>query len=181
VTFDGIPAPLLYVQAQQINAIVPYELYGRTSAQVQVQSGTNYSVPISLIVASAAPGIFTAGGSGIGDAAALNADGTSNSPLNQAPRGSVIALYLTGEGQTAPPGQDGRVILTDLRTPLLPVTATIGGQPATVQYAGSAPMLVSGICQVNLLIPASLAAGTQPVEVQIGGIPSQRGVTIEVR
>ncbi len=181
VTFDGIPAPLLFVQGEQINAIAPYELYGRTSSQVQVQSGTNYSVPISALVTNAAPGIFTGGSSGTGGAAALNADGTTNSALNPAPRGTPIVLYLTGEGQTAPAGQDGRVILTDLRTPLLPVTATIGGEPATVLYAGSAPTLVSGLCQVNLLIPQDLPPGTQSVEVQIGGIPSQHGVTIEVR
>ncbi len=181
VTFDGISAPLLYVQGGQIDAIAPYELYGRSSTQVQVQSGANYSVPVNALVTNAAPGIFTAGGTGTGGAAALNADGTPNSALNPAPRGTPIVLYLTGEGQTAPAGQDGRIILTDVRTPLLPVAATIGGEPATVLYAGSAPMLVSGVCQINLLIPQDLAPGTQPVEVQIGGIPTQQGVTIAVR
>jgi uncharacterized protein (TIGR03437 family) len=78
-------------------------------------------------------------------------------------------------------GQDGRIINTDLRKPLLPVTALIGGQDAEVLYAGSGPTLVSGLCQVNLHIPNTLAAGAQPVEIRVGGVASQRGVTIELR
>ena len=181
VSFDGIPAPMLYAQNEQINAIVPYGIQGRTSTRLQVRSATDYSVPIDIKVVDAAPGIFTTGRGGRGQAAASNADGIANSVLNPADRGSVIVLYLTGEGQTAPPGQDGRVITTDLHTPLLPVTATIGGRRADVLYAGSAAMQVSGIFQVNLRIPADLAPGTQPVEVQVGGIPTQHGVTIVVR
>lgn len=181
VLFDGLPAPLLMVQNQQINLIAPYPLYGRTTASLQVQSGSGYSVPISVQVAAAAPGIFTTGSSGRGAAAALNADSTLNSALNPAARGNVVVLYLTGEGQTDPPGQDGRLISTDLRKPLLPVTATIAGVSAQVLYAGSATTLVSGLCQVNVRIPETIAAGTQPVEIQVGGVPSQSGVTIEVK
>ena len=61
------------------------------------------------------------------------------------------------------------------------VTATIGGRRADVLYAGSAPGQVSGMCQVNLRIPADLEPGTQAVEVQVGGIATQRGITIAVR
>ena len=181
VLFDGSPAPLLQVESDQIVAIVPYAVYGRSTSAVQVMSGSNYSVPIQMKVADAAPGIFTSTSSGRFQAGALNADFTTNSAINPAQRGSVIVLYLTGEGATDPPGQDGRVITTDLRKPLLPVTATIGGQAAQVLYAGSAPNMVSGICQVNLLIPTNIDAGTQPVQVQIGSAASQPGVTIEVR
>jgi uncharacterized protein (TIGR03437 family) len=181
VTFDGTAAPLLFVRNDQINAVVPYSVFGRVSSKVQVQSGSSFSIPIDFKVVDAAPGIFTIGTTGRGPALALNADSTQNSVLNPAPRGTVIVFYLTGEGQTDPPGQDGRIIATDVRKPLLPVTATIGGVAADVQYAGSVPSLISGMCQVNVRIPDTLDTGTQPVEIQIGGIPSQRGVTIEVR
>ncbi len=118
---------------------------------------------------------------GKGQAAALNPDSTPNSVANPVERGSVIVVYLTGEGQTDPPGQDGRIIVTDARKPLLRVTASIAGLPAEVLYAGSGAYLVSGVCQVNISIPMALERGTNPIEVQVGGIPSQRGVTIEVR
>jgi len=181
VLFDSSPAPLLYVSDSQINAIVPYSVVGRTSTRMQVQVDTSYSLPLDLQEVNASPGIFTAAGSGRGQAAALNADSTVNSVLNPAARGSVVVIYISGEGQTDPPGQDGRVIYSDLRTPLLPVTASIGGHTATVLYAGSSPSLVSGICQVNLRIPEDIDAGTQPVEIRVGGIPSQKGVTVELR
>jgi uncharacterized protein (TIGR03437 family) len=181
VLFDGVRAPLLLVQDEQINAIVPYALQGRTTARVQVQLNSSYSIPIELKVFDAAPGIFTSGAGGRGQAAALNADSTRNSAINPAQRGSVVMIYMTGEGQTDPPGQDGRVISSDLRNPLLPVTALIGGQPAEVTYAGSGPTLVSGLCQVNVRVPETLEAGTQSLQIQVGGIASQRGVTIEVR
>jgi uncharacterized protein (TIGR03437 family) len=182
VLFDGVPGPLLYVQTNQINAIVPYALSGRLSAKVQVESaGTNFSIPIEVKVVDAAPGLFTSGIGGRGQAAALNADGTVNSAANPAARGSYISLFGTGEGQTDPQGQDGRIISTDLRRPVLKVSATIGGKPAEVAYFGSAPQLVSGVFQVNLKIPADIPAGIAAVDVQVGSTSSQTGVTIAVR
>ena len=181
VLFDGVPAPLLYVRADQINAIVPYALHGRLSARVQVEEGDSFSIPIEAKVVDAAPGLFTIASSGRGQAAALNSDLTVNSPSNPAVRDSVIVFFGTGEGQTDPPGQDGRIILTDLRRPRLTVTATIGGVPAEVLYAGSAPGIVSGVFQANLRIPQGIAPGSAPVEIQVGGETTQSGVTIAVR
>src|SRR6202041_3479673 len=78
VTFDGIPAPVLYAGANQINAVVPYSI-GSTSTQMTVQvDGQSYG-PVAMPVASAVPGIFTLDGSGHGQAAVLNQDGTLNS------------------------------------------------------------------------------------------------------
>jgi uncharacterized protein (TIGR03437 family) len=181
VLFDGIPAPLLFVRADQINAVVPYALHGRVSTRVQVEMGASYSLPIEVKVIDAAPGIFTANGSGRGQAAVVNADLTPNSAANPAARGSIISLYGTGEGQTDPPGQDGRIILTDLRRPMLPVTAKIGGIPAEVTYAGSASGLVSGAFQANIRIPEGVEPGILPIEIQIGSAATQSGVTIAVR
>jgi uncharacterized protein (TIGR03437 family) len=84
VLFDGVPAPLLFVRSDQINAIVPYALFGRLSARVQVEYGTSFSVPIEAKVVDAAPGIFTTGVAGRGQAAAMNSDLTSNSLANPA-------------------------------------------------------------------------------------------------
>jgi uncharacterized protein (TIGR03437 family) len=181
VLFDGIPAPLLFVRNDQINAIAPYALQGRASSRLQVESGTRFSVPVEARVVDAAPGIFTAGGVGRGQAAAINLDFSLNSPAQPAPRGSVITVFGTGEGQTDPPGQDGRVILTDLRRPHLPVTAKIGGRPAEVTYFGSAPTLVSGVFQANIRIPEDIEPGVVALEIQVGSATIQPGVTIIVR
>jgi uncharacterized protein (TIGR03437 family) len=181
VLFDGVAAPLLFVRSDQINAIAPYALHGRLSARVQVEYGTSFSVPIEAKVVDAAPGIFTTGVAGRGQAAAMNSDLSSNSLANPAARGSVITIFGTGEGQTEPPGQDGRIILTDLRKPLLPVTARIGGRTAEVLYVGSGSMLVSGTFQANILVPADIQTGAVTIELQVGTAVSQPGVTIAVR
>src|SRR6202011_369413 len=57
--FDGIPAPLLFVRADQINAIVPYTLNGRTGTNMQVEISGVRSDPIGLRVESTAPAIFS--------------------------------------------------------------------------------------------------------------------------
>ena len=108
-------------------------------------------------------------------------DYTPNSLANPAQRGSVITVFGTGEGQTNPPGQDGRIILSDLRRPLLPVVARIGGRLTEVLYAGSAPTLVSGGFQANVRIPEDIEPGTVPIEIEVGGLPAQADVTIVVR
>ncbi len=182
VLFGGTPAPLLFVRSDQINAIVPYGVYGRLGANIQVEVAGVRSDPVDLRVADTAPAIFTIDGSGRGQGAIVNQDGTINSPVFPAPRDSVISIYATGEGQTRPPGQDGRIITTDLRLPMAPVSVRIAGMPVEVRYAGSAPGLVSGALQINMYLPLNMTTGSQlPIEVQIGAGLSQFGVTLAVK
>jgi uncharacterized protein (TIGR03437 family) len=182
VLFDGIPGSLLYAQSRQVNAIVPYELYGRLSTRLQVEVGGLRTDPIDLRVTDSAPGIFSANGSGAGRAAVLNEDGAGNTPSAPAARGSIIAIYVTGEGQTSPPGQDGRIIVTDLRRPLLPVSVRIGGIACELVYAGSAPGAVSGLMQINARVPSqAVPGGSVSLDVQIGTVGSQSAVTIAVK
>jgi uncharacterized protein (TIGR03437 family) len=182
VSFNGVAAPLIYTLAGQVSAIVPYEVTGSSVAQANVSylGGTStFAVP----VAAAAPSIFTANGSGAGQAAALNnVDGTLNSATNPVKIGAYIQLYATGEGQTMPGGVDGQLANTlPLPAPLLPVTATVGGIPATVYYAGAAPTEVAGVMQVDLLIPSGVQTGSKvPVAIQVGTATSGAGVWIAV-
>jgi uncharacterized protein (TIGR03437 family) len=183
VLFDGIPAPLVYVSATQINAVVPYEVYGRTTTRMQVRYRNQRSIDLELRTQDTNPGLFTSNASGSGQAAALNQNFTINSPANPEQRGNVIVLYATGMGQTSPGGATGRIMPgTDLRRPLASVTVRIGGQIAVVEYAGSAPGLVAGAVQINARIPQnSLIGPNVPVLVQIGNASSQGNVTIAVQ
>jgi uncharacterized protein (TIGR03437 family) len=135
--FDGNPAPLLYVQAGQISGIVPYEVAGHADTQVIVKYDGQQSAAFTLPVAPSAPALFTDDASGKGQGAILNRDGSLNSSSHPAEAGSVVVLYGTGAGQTNPPGVDGQITGSTLSKPVLPVTATIDGQPAQVLYAGS--------------------------------------------
>ncbi len=180
--FDGIPAPLLFVRADQINAIVPYNVYGRVSTNLVLEVAGVDSDPIGLRVENTAPAVFTIDGSGRGQAAVVNQDGTVNSPTFAAARGSVISIFGTGEGQTGPAGQDGRIITTDVRTPLASVSAKIGGTPVPVRYVGSAPGQVSGLFQLNVFLPADIAIGPQlPLELTMGNFTTQFGLTVAVK
>jgi uncharacterized protein (TIGR03437 family) len=182
VLFDGIPAPLVYVWQNQNSVVVPYTVAGKSATQVQVEFKGLKSDLVSVRVVPTVPGIFTLDSSGKGQAAALNENMTVNSANNPAPRGSIVVLYATGEGQTNPPGVDGKVVGDTLPRPLLPVTAQIGGVSAEILYAGGAPGLVSGVMQVNARVPNSIGSGNAvPVVLSVGNASSQQGVTIAVR
>jgi uncharacterized protein (TIGR03437 family) len=107
-----------------------------------------------------------------------------NGASKPAAKNSVVTVYLTGEGVTSPGGTDGRIAPIDgsgLYKPLLPVTATIGGQAATVEYYGTAPGILYGVMQVNLRIPANAASGDLPVAINVGPTSSQPNVTVAVQ
>jgi uncharacterized protein (TIGR03437 family) len=183
VLFDGIPAPILYASATQLNVVVPYEIAGRFSTRMRVEARNQNSPDVELRVAETAPGVFTTSGSGSGQGAVLNQNGTVNGPGNPEQRGNVIVIYGTGHGQTTPQGTTGRVMPSnDLRRVVAPVVVRIGGREAEVFYSGSAPGLVSGALQINARIPADAATGSNvPVEIQIGNAVSQTGVTVAIQ
>jgi hypothetical protein len=133
-------------------------------------------------VAATAPALFTADSSGKGPGAILNQDLSYNSAANPANPGDVVVLYCTGEGQTTPAGVDGLLATgSTLPKPVANYSVTIGGQAATVLYAGAAPGLVAGVMQVNVQLPAGLPGGSQPVVLTVGGVASQAGVTVAVK
>ena len=179
VLFDGIPSPLLYAGTGQVGAVVPYALAGRSSTQLVVMNAGLASDPLMLPVSSSAPAIFTLDSTG--QAAVLNQDGSINGGSNPAARGSIVVLYATGAGQTNPAGVDGALAMDVLPEPMLPVTVSIGGQPAQVLYAGAAPGLVAGVMQVNVRIPDGIGTGVVPVILQVGGAASPTGVTLNVQ
>jgi uncharacterized protein (TIGR03437 family) len=126
VLFDGVAAPLVTVSATRVTAIVPYEIDGNNSTQMQVSFNGQTSAPMTLTVAPSFPGLFSADSSGAGQALASNADSSPNSAGNPANTGDVITLFGTGEGQTDPPGVDGQIANDVLPQPVLPLSVTIG-------------------------------------------------------
>ena len=100
VTFNGTPAPLLYVSAAQINTIVPFATkIGSDAVQVQTAAGTDNT---SIGVTPASPAVFAG--------LVFNPDGSLNSITNPAPKGATLVLYGTGMGQTNPPLADGTFV-----------------------------------------------------------------------
>lgn len=179
VLFDDVAAPLIFVSERQINAVVPYEVAGKGAVNVVVVNRGIRSSAANVPVAQAAPAIFTQNAQGNGQGSILNQDLSINSSSNGAARGSIVAIYATGGGQTNPPLQTGSVP-TGQTTQAAPVTVTLGGMPAEVVYAGNAPTLVAGVLQLNVRVP-ELPAGNHPVVVSVGGQASSQNVTLAVR
>jgi len=181
VQFNGIAAPLIYTSATQVAAVVPYGVSG-VKAQMVVTYQEQTSVTADVAVSPSAPGLFTLDSSGIGQAAAINQNGSINSASSPAPIGSFISLYATGEGQTSPAGVDGKLAAMPLPGPALPVLAEIDGyliDASFVQYAGAAPGEIAGLMQINVQIPAGFQPGTAVrIAIWVGNASSQEGVTI---
>jgi uncharacterized protein (TIGR03437 family) len=153
VTFDGTPAPLIYVQDGQINAIAPWRLTAGRTTNICVSYNGAAASCIQRAVVAAAPGVFTTDGT---HAAALNQDGTVNSPSNPAKAGSIVSIFATGLGPLTPAPSDGAILDAPLPANVLPVMAAtiIGGIAFSlvgvpVQYAGPAPLEVAGVSQIN--------------------------------
>ncbi len=183
VTFDGIPAPIYYASATQTSVQVPYGIAnGQTVMRVTYNTAVSLATPLRSTPAF--PGLFTADSSGQHQAAALNGNLSVNTASNPAVKGGAVVLYGTGEGQTSPPVVEGTkvpLVAPFPQTPY-PVTVTIGGQTASVLYAGETPGLLSGLFQINVAIPATAPSGPAvPVVVFVNGQQTQANVTIAIQ
>jgi uncharacterized protein (TIGR03437 family) len=193
VLFDGIPGTPIYVSATQINVFAPYELAGRLSTNVTIEYNSIASSPISVRVTDAAPAIFTQNQQGFGPSATLNQNGTVNGPPTgqtlPAAVNTIIAVYATGGGQTNPPSSTGGVTPASLPLRVIPPvgskSATIGGIPAEVVFAGAAPGLAAGVEQWNIRVPTpppgTSLSGTQPVVITVNGVSSPAGPTVTIQ
>jgi uncharacterized protein (TIGR03437 family) len=181
VFFSATPAPLTYVSSTQINCLVPYGVSGLSTVPIQVKFLAQPSNVVTQNVQSSAPGIFSANASGTGQGAILNSNSTLNTLTNPASKGSTIQIFMTGEGNTNPPGVDGAITANATTVPVLPVAVTIGGQPATVVFKGEAPGIVAGVLQLNVMIPPTVVSGPNQVSVTIGSNTSQPNLTVAVQ
>lgn len=162
VTINGLAAPVLFVSAGQINAQVPYEA-PPGSATLTIQAGGLASAPVSFTVQAVAPGILPAIEDGI--------TGALISPEAPAQAGQYLTVYVTGQGAVDPPVATGAAAPGDsFALPMATVGVQIGGVDAIVSFAGMAPGL-AGLLQVNLQVP-TVAAGSQPLVVTVGGVAS---------
>jgi len=179
--FDGVAAPMLYAATGQFSAVVPYEVAGMSSTQVQIEYQGVLSNTVILPVVASEPGVFTLDASGSGQGLIFDAMGKPNSDSNPGAAGSVVTFYATGEGQTLPPGVDGLIATDPAPAPVLPVSVTIDGIDAPVLYYGGAVGQVAGMMRIDVQVPDGVASGARPVVVQVGDGKSQAGVTVAIQ
>jgi uncharacterized protein (TIGR03437 family) len=186
VTIGGIPAPLFGVYPaiilggnDQINLQVPFAISGQPEADIVVTANGVVGAPQTISL-GVAPAFFTQNSGGTGDGSFVHTDGvTLITPANPAFAGETIVLYGTGLGDVVViPANFAATSAADAVTGSIRVT--IGGVPATIAYAGLAPLSV-GEYQINVVVPASLPAGENNVIVFINGNPATGRATIALR
>ncbi len=180
VVVNGNVSSLLYVSPGQINLPLSMSLPSGGTVDLQVVAQTTGQVygGAEVPLNSASPGLFTIGGTGTGQVAAQNQDGSLNSATNQQVRGGVMTLYGTGQGFVANAPPDGQATTGPLSTTVTPQILLGAGANAiyvpagNIQYSGLAPTLV-GVWQINFQVPATAQAGSSvPIVVLMNSIPS---------
>lgn len=157
VLVNNRPVPLYFVSPGQINFLVPMNTPDSGFADVQVIRASTGEVIAAgfLPLARVSPALFAA--TDQGQVAALNQDGTPNSPGNPARPGQVISLFGTGQGfvPNAPP--DGELATGLTATAVRPRVLINSGfvDDSFIEYSGLAPSLV-GVWQINVRIPESV-------------------------
>jgi uncharacterized protein (TIGR03437 family) len=185
VMMGGVALPLRYVGGTQINAQVPFGLGINTQQQLIVQNDNALSVPQSLVVAAAQPGIYTQDLSGTGPGKITDYT-TGNKVItasNPAHVGDTLVIYCNGLGAVTPAVPTGTPAPSDgtLTRTMNPVTVTIGGVSEAAQFAGLAPGFPD-LYQVNAAVPAGVQPGdTVPVVLTVAGQSSPAVVTIVVK
>jgi uncharacterized protein (TIGR03437 family) len=196
VEINGERVPLTYVGPTQLNAQIPtVASTGTLQLRVISKSGQAEmaSEPFTVNVQNYSPAFFTFNSNGK-NVAAVHQDGTFATDPAVLPGaaagtvrlvrgGDIISLYATGLGPTNPVWQAGEI---PDRTAAIRerLTVTIGGTalaPEDVLYAGLVPGYISGLYQINLRVPATVAGGEVPIMLGIGGVNSTAGTVINVQ
>ena len=177
--FDGsLRGPLVYVSGGQVDIQIPWELAGRSQAELSVTAGGLASAPRTVSLAQYAPAIFHIDGRGtIQDSSFRPID-----PSNPARAGSTtILIYCTGLGPvTNQPASGAAAPASPLSATTTTPAVTIGGVPAQVLSSALVPGLV-GLYQVTALTPVAAPGGDAvPVVLSIGGAASNT-VSMAVR
>jgi uncharacterized protein (TIGR03437 family) len=164
VTIEGTSAPVHSFTDAQINIYVP-DAVGTGTRSVVVFLDGNVIAAEDVSIVNANPALFTVNGTGAGDAIALLTSGMRYmlapfpARFNNEP--SVVALFGTGFRRG------------------VPVTATVGGRAASVEYAGASGDF-PGLDQINLRLPDN-TNGTVPVILRTtDGATSRSDVVIKV-
>jgi len=175
VTVGGRSAPLMLVSPGQINFQVPASTPVNGFQEIQVAQVSTGQVRASWLfrIDAESPGLFTVDGSGSGQIAAVNQDGSLNNGANPAKSGSIVTLFATGQGFISGMPADGEPAQALIETSQMP-QVFINSEfvpPGDVEYSGLAPGF-AGLWQINVKIPSDVPPGDVIVFITYGGINS---------
>ncbi len=169
VLIGGVPAPLYFVSAGQINAQVPYQLQAGTQYQILVQVSGAISTPQPFQVVPAAPGVADITGIIIAQHAATVALVSEASPAQP---GEYLVLYLSGMGSVDNAVASGAAAgANPLSHPVVAPTLTLNGATVPIAFVGLTPG-AAGLYQINFQVPPNAPSGDVTLVVSQNGAVS---------
>jgi len=179
VSFDvpsaqlSVPGHLIFVSPSQVNVQVPWELQGQSSVQIKVSVGDGFGLAFGNVVtvplSNYSPAFFEISG----QVAALDSNAHVINSANPATRGQTIQLFANGLGPVSnQPASGDPATASPLSMCTGSATVTIGTTQVSPGFCGLASGF-AGLYQLNVTIPTSLAAGSFPITVAIGGHTSK--------
>ncbi|SPE26030.1 exported hypothetical protein [Candidatus Sulfopaludibacter sp. SbA3] len=179
VTVNGKAAFVYYISPTQVNILTPPDAMLGPVA-VQLTNGGLASATAMVPAQAQAPSFFVFNGGPY--VAAEHANGSFLGPASLFPGyttpaqpGETVMLYANGFGATSTPVVSGSAAQTGTLSPLPAIK--IGGLAAMVSFAG---LVATGEFQFNVVVPASLADGDQPITATYNGLSTQAGTLITV-
>jgi uncharacterized protein (TIGR03437 family) len=179
-TVHGKAAYVYYISPTQVNILTPPDAMSG-AVQVVVTNNGSTSPAYTAQAQGTSPAFFVIDGGpyvlgqhgadySLVGPASLYAGYTS-----PARPGETVVIYANGFGPTSVAAVSGSETQSGTLSPLPAIR--IGGAPATVQFAG---LVVPGEFQFNVVVPASLANGDQPITATYNGLSTQTGTLITV-
>lgn len=182
VQINGKAAYVQYVSPTQINVLAPDDAsVGSVNVTVANANGTSNAATANLQAFSPALSVLSGYVRALraADSAIVNGTGTAESGYKVTAAvgpGEVISLFGTGFGPTSSSIAAGQNFSGAYPTNNS-VTVSIGGQPATVLWAG---LIGPGLYQINVTIPASLSDGDHSVIATVGSVSSSSSAVVKV-
>lgn len=188
VTIAGKAAYLWFVSPTQINLQAPDDTAtgtvpvvittanGASSSTVTLaQFGPSFCLlngkyASAIVVTPGSPGNSGAGYDIIGPTGAFSY------PTRPVKAGEVVVLYGVGFGPTNPAVPAGQAFSGAAASVTAPIV-TIGGVPATVNFAG---IVAAGLFQFNVVVP-NAGSGDQLLRATIGGVVTQNNVFLTLQ
>lgn len=179
VLFDGTPAPLIFLNLNEISAIVPGDVAGKSRVTVSIEHDGAVVASSTALVGEAAPGLLVLGPDILGQAAIINQDGTLNGPRHPASPGSIVSAFALGV--PIPGGPDGQIAGAAAPQASPPqVVIASRGAAAQVLYAGPSPGLIAALTQINFVVP-DITGDAVPIYIRCAGFTSASGVVMTIR
>jgi uncharacterized protein (TIGR03437 family) len=180
LSVNGVPAPLLFVSSQQVNAQLPNSASGNVTLSIHTPGGISNNFYLSIL--SAAPTIFRTGAAGpeTGLATVFRDDnGEVITPTNPIHPNDIITIYATGMGLTSPLVTSGMAApLNPLPNTVIVPSVTLGGVSLNILYSGLVPGEV-GVYQVNASVPSGVPQGMNiPLVVSQAGTSTTLSVRV---